>query len=85
MTRTNLPHDRPALPSWVARGMPVHDTKQSRIGIIHGIGDPVRFSDDPLSHCVWLLPPGGGFEWRATIDARKKAYPGQWAKRGIAR
>ncbi|MGW1195321.1 hypothetical protein ACWD4B_05605 [Streptomyces sp. NPDC002536] len=34
---------------------------------MRGFGEPYRYEESPS--CVWLLPPGGGFEWRAEITA----------------
>lgn len=47
-----------AMPDWVAMNVRVRDTATNRVGVIHGIGEAVRQSDDPPPSCVWLLPPG---------------------------
>ncbi|MFF4530753.1 hypothetical protein ACFY1P_15945 [Streptomyces sp. NPDC001407] len=57
----------PVAPDWVALQVRVRDTSTDRVGIIRGIGDPIRMSDDPPPDYVWLLPVGGGFEWPAAI------------------
>lgn len=58
----------PVVPDWVVLNVRVRDKIRDRVGIIHGIGEPIRMSDDPPPDCVWLLPPKGGLEWRAAMD-----------------
>ncbi|MFI1799453.1 hypothetical protein ACH427_19180 [Streptomyces sp. NPDC020379] len=60
-------HTAPVTPDWVALQVRVRDMSTGRVGIIRGIGDPIRMSDDPPPDYVWLLPVGGGFEWPAAI------------------
>ncbi|MEU7166680.1 hypothetical protein AB0A70_18890 [Streptomyces morookaense] len=55
------------LPTWLHLGMRVVDSSTDREGIVHGFGEPYSHEESPS--CVWLLPPGGGFEWRAEITA----------------
>ena len=66
------------LPEWLGRGRLVLDTASDRVGIVHGVGSPYRLEDTPSE--VWLLPPGGGYEWRVDIRDVRPA-PGQEADR----
>ncbi|MBF6047729.1 hypothetical protein GO001_21200 [Streptomyces sp. NRRL B-1677] len=54
-----------ALPKWLCLGARVVDTSTDREGVVHGIGQPYSYEESPS--CVWLLPPGGGFEWSTEI------------------
>ncbi|NGO67639.1 hypothetical protein [Streptomyces boncukensis] len=47
------------------RGMRVYDAVRDREGLVNGIGEPYAVDEQPS--CVWLVPPGGGYEWRADI------------------
>ncbi len=62
---------RPAVtapaPGWLRRGIRVWDAASGREGLVNGIGEPYLREDRPS--CVWLLPPGGGHEWRTPIEA----------------
>ncbi|WKK21143.1 hypothetical protein QZH56_19950 [Streptomyces olivoreticuli] len=55
------------LPKWLCLGARVVDTSTDREGIVHGIGQPYSYEEMPS--CVWLLPPGGGFEWSTEIPS----------------
>ncbi|GAB2618621.1 hypothetical protein GCM10027168_58670 [Streptomyces capparidis] len=45
--------------------MLVLDTATGHVGVVRAVGDPYTYDRSPS--CVWLLPVGGGFEWRARI------------------
>lgn len=55
------------MPGWLRRGIRVLDASTGREGLVNGIGVPYLREDRPS--CVWLLPPGGGHEWRCAIEA----------------
>jgi hypothetical protein len=64
----------PVLPEWLAYGALVWDAATEQEGIVHGIGSPYRLEDTPS--CVWLLPQGGGHEWRVDIKDVRPYTPG---------
>ncbi|MFH8343777.1 hypothetical protein [Streptomyces sp. NPDC018045] len=53
------------VPGWLHIGARVVDTSLNREGVVHGMGEPYVQEETPS--CVWLLPPHGGYEWRAKI------------------
>ncbi|GAB2625376.1 hypothetical protein GCM10027168_66390 [Streptomyces capparidis] len=71
----------PALPEWLHHGALVRDLATEREGIVHGIGSPYRLESSPS--CVWLLPQGGGHEWRVDIKDVRPYVPaggGEWER-----
>ncbi|MFE7611244.1 hypothetical protein ACWIG3_29820 [Streptomyces celluloflavus] len=55
------------LPKWVSIGARVLDVAKECEAVVHGIGQPYSFHEQPS--CVWLRPPGGGLEWCAEISS----------------
>jgi hypothetical protein len=71
-----------ALPEWLHRGALVWDSATEREGIVHGFGEPYRLERSPS--CVWLLPEGGGHEWRVDMKDVRPYVPapseGEWER-----
>ncbi|GHC62524.1 hypothetical protein [Streptomyces cinnamoneus] len=58
------------LPQWLRLGARVIDVAGDREGIVHGVGEPFGVEETPS--CVWLLPPGGGCEWRVDVASVRR-------------